>query len=149
MGGQIRIIDRPPPIFHPKTTRDPEAEATLEHVLNAYRESLADDRRMLLLRYRLVDIAIKVAGAGSVGRSCWIALMMSEGNAPLFLQIKEAVTSVLEPYAGKGGHNHNWRRVVMGQRLSSRRRIFYSGGLPLLTAGSSMCGSCGTPRSNP
>jgi uncharacterized protein (DUF2252 family) len=56
---------------------------------------------MLFDRYRLVDVAVKVVGVGSVGRRCWIALMMSEGNVPLFLQFKEAVTSVLEPYAGK------------------------------------------------
>jgi uncharacterized protein (DUF2252 family) len=116
-GGQIRITDHPPLIFHPKTARDAEAEATLQQILHAYREWLADDRRMLLDRYRLVDIAIKVVGVGSVGRSCWVALMMSEGNAPLFLQFKEAVNSVLEPYAGKSGYKHNGQRVVMGQRL--------------------------------
>jgi len=56
-------------------------------------------------------------GVGSVGRRCWIALMMSEGNDPLFLQFKEAVTSVLEPYAGKSIYSHQGRRVVMGQHL--------------------------------
>src|SRR5262249_45481432 len=76
VGGQIRITDRPPLIFHPKTAHDSEAEATLKQVFHAYRKSLADDRCMLLNRYRLVDIAIKVVGVGSVGRSCWIALMM-------------------------------------------------------------------------
>jgi hypothetical protein len=43
--------------------------------------------------------------------------MMSEGNDPLFLQFKEAVNSVLEPYAGKSAHQHHGQRVVMGQRL--------------------------------
>jgi hypothetical protein len=117
VGGEIRIIDHPPLIFHPKTAHDPEADATFEHVFHAYQESLADDRRMLLQRYRLVDVAMKVVGIGSVGRSCWIALMMSGGNIPLLLQIKEAVSSVLEPYAGKSGYGHNGQRVVMGQRL--------------------------------
>jgi len=63
------------------------------------------------------DVAIKVVGVGSVGRRCWIALMMSEGNHPLFLQFKEAVSSVLEPYAGKSMHSHHGQRVVTGQRL--------------------------------
>ncbi len=117
VAGKIRITDQPPLIFHPGTTSAPEAEATLDQLFHAYRESLAEDRRMLLDRYRLVDVAIKVVGIGSVGRRCWIALMMSEGNHPLFLQFKEAVSSVLEPYAGKSTYSHHGQRVVMGQRL--------------------------------
>ena len=117
MGGQIRIIDQPPLIFHPETTRVPESEVTLDELFHAYRESLADDRRILLDRYRVVDVAIKVVGVGSVGRRCWVALMMSERNDPLFLQFKEAVRSVLEPYAGKSAYSHHGQRVVMGQRL--------------------------------
>jgi uncharacterized protein (DUF2252 family) len=89
----------------------------LEHLFGAYRESLSDDKRSLLDRYQLVDVAIKVVGIGSVGRRCWIALMMSEGNAPLFLQFKEAVGSVLEPFAGKSMYGHHGQRIVMGQRL--------------------------------
>jgi hypothetical protein len=116
VGGQIRITDQPPLIFHPDVTRAPEAGATVEEIFNAYRETLADDRRMLLDRYRLVDVAIKVVGIGSVGRRCWIALLMSEANN-LFLQFKEAVQSVLEPHAGKSSYAHHGERVVMGQRL--------------------------------
>ena len=114
VGGQIRITDQPPLIFHPKI---PGATAALDKLFQAYRQSLSDDRRMLFDRYRLVDVAVKVVGVGSVGRRCWIALMMSEGNVPLFLQFKEAVTSVLEPYAGKSAYRHQGQRVVMGQRL--------------------------------
>ena len=117
VGGRIRITDQPPLIFHPATTHAPETEATLDQIFWAYRESLADDRRTLLDRYRLVDFAIKVVGVGSVGRRCWIALMMSEGNDPLFLQFKEAVSSVLEPYAGKSRYGNHGQRVVMGQRV--------------------------------
>lgn len=117
VGGQIRITDQPPLIFHPESIRAPEAQTTLDQIFRAYRETLADDRRMLLDRYRLVDVAIKVVGVGSVGRRCWIALLMSEANDPLFLQIKEAVASVLEPYAGKSAYSHHGQRVVMGQRL--------------------------------
>lgn len=109
--GRICINDQPPLIFHPETTRGPEARATLDQIFIAYRETLADDRRILLDRYRLVDVAIKVVGIGSVGRRCWIALLMSETDDPLFLQFKEAVSSVLEPYAGKA------RTIIMDSAL--------------------------------
>ncbi|NMN71417.1 DUF2252 domain-containing protein [Rhizobium sp. 57MFTsu3.2] len=117
VGGQIRITDQPPLIFHERATSTPEAEVPLEQLLHIYRQSLDEDRRMLLDRYQLVDVAIKVVGVGSVGRRCWIALMMSEGNHPLFLQFKEAVNSVLEAYAGKSKYDHHGQRVVIGQRL--------------------------------
>jgi uncharacterized protein (DUF2252 family) len=117
VAGQIRITDQPPLIFHPRTISAPEAKATLEQLFHTYRQSLVEDRRILLDHYRLVDVAIKVVGVGSVGRRCWIALMMSEGNHPLFLQFKEAVSSVLEPYAGKSIFGHHGQRVVVGQRL--------------------------------
>jgi len=117
VGGQIRIKDQPPLIFHPEAIHDPDGEATIEQFMHVYQDSLSDDHRTLLDRYQLADAAIKVVGIGSVGRRCWIALMMSEGNDPLFLQFKEAVNSVLEPYAGKSAYKHHGQRVVMGQRL--------------------------------
>jgi uncharacterized protein (DUF2252 family) len=117
IAGQTRISDQPPLIFHPEDVHAPETWAEVEKVLRAYRETLAHDRRMLLDRYRLVDVAIKVVGVGSVGRMCSIALLMSEANDPLFLQCKEAGESVLEPYAGKSVYKHHGQRVVMGQRL--------------------------------
>jgi uncharacterized protein (DUF2252 family) len=117
VAGQIRITDQPPLIFHPDSTRTADAAATLDQLFHVYRETLSEDRRMLLDRYRLVDVAIKVVGIGSVGRRCWIALMMSERNDSLFLQFKEAVKSVLEPYVGRSACDHHGRRVVMGQRL--------------------------------
>jgi uncharacterized protein (DUF2252 family) len=89
----------------------------LEAILHGYRETLAEERRALLDRYRLVDVAIKAVGIGSVGRWCSIALLMSERNSPLFLQVKEAKASVLEPFAGKSVYPHHGQRVVMGQRL--------------------------------
>jgi Uncharacterized protein conserved in bacteria (DUF2252) len=90
IAGQIRITDQPPLIFHPEDVHAPETWAQIEKVLQAYRETLPDERRMLLDRYRLVDVAIKVVGVGSVGRLCSIVLLMSEANDPLFLQCKEA-----------------------------------------------------------
>lgn len=117
VGGHIRITDQPPLIFHPESTRAADAQAILDQIFRAYRDTLPEDRRMLLDRYRLVDVAIKVVGVGSVGRRCWIALMMSAANDPLFLQFKECAASVLEPYAGSSGYTHHGQRVVMGQRL--------------------------------
>jgi uncharacterized protein (DUF2252 family) len=117
VGGRVGIRDTLPLIFHPEAARAPEFQAILDQVFAAYRETLSDDRRALLDRYRVVDAAIKVVGVGSVGRRCWIALLMSEANDPLFLQFKEAVESVLESHAGKSAYAHHGQRVVMGQRL--------------------------------
>ena len=117
VSGRLSIRDTPPLIFHPEGSRDPEFQTVLDQVLSAYRETLTEDRRALLDRYHLVDAAIKVVGVGSVGRRCWIALLMSDSNDPLFLQFKEAVESVLDPYAGKSVYPHHGQRVVIGQRL--------------------------------
>jgi uncharacterized protein (DUF2252 family) len=117
VGRQIHITDHPPLIFHPEGSRAVEFREAREQIFQLYRETLSDDCRMLLDRYRVVDAAIKVVGIGSVGRRCWIALLMSADNEPLFLQFKEAVESVLETYVGKSAYNHHGQRVVMGQRL--------------------------------
>src|SRR5262249_25649131 len=119
VGGQVRIQDAPPLIYHPSAEDigGENLESLLEENLKFYRESLANDRRVLLDHYRIVDGAIKVVGIGSVGTACLITLMMSASNAPLFLQWKEARQSVLEPYAGKSVYSHHGQRVVMGQRL--------------------------------
>jgi uncharacterized protein (DUF2252 family) len=117
VGGQPAIRDALPLIFHPKMARGPEFRAVVDGMLAAYRETLAEDRRVLLDRYRFVDAAIKVVGIGSVGRRCWIVLLMSTSNEPLFLQFKEAVASVMEPFAGASVYPHHGQRVVMGQRL--------------------------------
>ena len=78
---------------------------------------MSDERRVLLDRYRLEDIALKVVGIGSVGTRCFIGLLFSEDGHPLILQFKEAVRSVLEPYAGKSAYKNQGQRVVVGQRL--------------------------------
>ena len=72
---------------------------------------------MLFDRFHLCDMAVKVVGVGSVGTACLIALFMAADDDPLFLQIKEANASVLEPYAGKSLHSNHGQRVVVGQRL--------------------------------
>jgi hypothetical protein len=116
VGGRLAIRDAPPLIFHPEVTRAPKFRSMLDKVLARYGDTVSDDLRGLLRRYQAVDAAIKVVGVGSVGRRCWIALLMSASNEPLFLQFKEAVASVLEPFAGKSAYEHHGQRVVMGQR---------------------------------
>jgi uncharacterized protein (DUF2252 family) len=116
-GEQPRIRDAPPTIFH----ADPSLVAgnmdKLRDAVGRYRETLAEDRRVLLDHYRLVDAAIKVVGIGSVGTLCMVALMISTAGHPLFLQVKQANASVLEAYAGKSAYAHHGERVVQGQRL--------------------------------
>ena len=116
-GGQPRIHDTPPTIFHADGSRDAEYLDMCRDVLAQYRSTLTEDRRVLFDRYHLVDVAIKVVGIGSVGTLCMVALMMSIAGHPFFLQIKEANASVLEAYAGKSAYAHHGERVVQGQRL--------------------------------
>ncbi len=114
--GELRI-KYDAPLLVP--AEDVEGPDQLYKALADYRESLPDDRRKLLERYRGVDFARKVVGVGSVGTRCWIILGWGrdEGD-PLFLQVKEANESCLEPYCGTSeyGESHG-RRVVEGQRL--------------------------------
>ena len=117
VGGQVQIKDQPPLIFHPEFARPEGFREAVDKAFAGYRDTLSDDRKALLDRYRLVDVAMKVVGIGSVGRYCSIGLLMSSSNQPLFLQFKEAVPSVLEPHAGKSGYDHAGQRVVQGQRL--------------------------------
>jgi len=86
--------------------------------LHSYFLSLADDRKTLLQHYRIVDVARKVVGVGSVGTRCWIIFLTgNNSNDPLFLQLKEAQQSVLEPYISKSAYANHGQRVVAGQRL--------------------------------
>jgi len=117
VAGQTAIKDVPPMIFHPENSLVPTFRADAEQILKSYRETLPDERRTLFDRYHFVDAAIKVVGVGSVGTRCWIVLMMSEQNDPLFLQLKESSASVLEPYAGKSVYPHSGQRIVAGMRL--------------------------------
>lgn len=116
-GGVARIRDDPPLIYHPDVERAPGFRRDVHRALEGYRESLAHDRRVLFDRFRLCDFAVKVVGVGSVGTRCTIALFLAGENDPLFLQIKEARRSVLEPFAGKTGYRNQGQRVVAGQHL--------------------------------
>jgi uncharacterized protein (DUF2252 family) len=119
--GQLRIVSEPPLIvpLRELTEDDPEeVERRVLEILADYRETLAEDRRALLDSYRFVDAALKVVGVGSVGTRAWIVLLLGrdEGD-PLFLQVKEAQPSVLEPYAEPTAFPQQGERVVQGQRL--------------------------------
>jgi uncharacterized protein (DUF2252 family) len=114
--GRRRIVDNPPLLFHPRTGADAIVERTRQSFLR-YQETLRDDIRVLFDRYHFVDSAVKIVGVGSVGTRCGIALFMDGHDDALFLQIKEAMPSVLEPYAGKSRYENHGQRVVTGQRL--------------------------------
>jgi uncharacterized protein (DUF2252 family) len=129
VGGRLSIRDTPPLIYHPALTREPDFNDTVTKVLDAYRATLPEDRRAALSGYHFVDAAMKVVGVGSVGRRCWIVLMMSASNDPLFLQLKEAVASVLEPFGGASAYDHHGERVVMGQRMSQPASDMFLGWL--------------------
>lgn len=120
--GQARIISDPPLIVPVEELFPGQEGQTLldqmGRLLAAYRESLVSDRRHLLDQYRFVHMARKVVGVGSVGTRAWILLFEGLDNGdPLFLQAKEAQSSVLEQYAGVSEYTNHGERVVAGQRL--------------------------------
>jgi len=120
--GQAKIVSDPPLIV-PVTELVPEVEANelfnrLRGLISSYRRTLSSDRKHLLEQFRLVDMARKVVGVGSVGTRAWILLMEGvDHNDPMILQAKEAQSSVLEEYAGRSLYTNQGQRVVAGQRL--------------------------------
>ena len=116
-GSAPRIKDEPPLIFHPTDKQAPGVRTGYAEALEGYRKSLPEHIRVLFDRFRLFDLAIKVVGVGSVGTYCALGLFMAADDDPIFLQVKEARRSVLEPYAGNSLHKNHGERVVAGQRL--------------------------------
>jgi uncharacterized protein (DUF2252 family) len=115
--GNIHVIkDQLPTIFHAEGHPPGEVQQAVRDALIAYRETLPSAYHALLGRYKLQDAAIKVVGVGSVGTLCWVLLCMAGDADPLFLQVKEARASVLEPYAGKSIFPNHGQRVVDGYR---------------------------------
>jgi uncharacterized protein (DUF2252 family) len=114
--GRMRFVDHPPLIYHPR-----ESDLIRKHVsemFQRYRETLPEERRILLDRYRIVDVARKVVGVGSVGTRCAVVLLLAhKDDTPLLLQFKEALPSALESYAGKTVYGNHGQRVVTGQRM--------------------------------
>jgi len=116
-GAIPRIKDNPPLIFHPTAELAPGLKTGYHEAMTAYRESLAEHVRVLFDRFHFCDLAVKAVGVGSIGTLCAVGLFLAADDDPLFLQVKEAKASVLEPYAGKSLHKNHGQRVVVGQRL--------------------------------
>ena len=116
-GEPTAIKDNPPMIFHWRERGEDKFFKEAQAAFAVYRESVENDRRVLLKRFELRDVAIKVVGVGSVGTWCGVALLVAFEKDSLFLQIKEAGASVLERYAGKSDFAHHGQRVVEGCRL--------------------------------
>ena len=122
--GHHRIVSQPPVIIPLRDlaasyemTPD-QARNTVEEQFRAYQATLSNDRRQLLDRFTIVDAARKVVGVGSVGTRAFMVLLEGRDNAdPLFLQVKEATSSVLEDHLPKSRYNTPGQRVVEGQRL--------------------------------
>jgi uncharacterized protein (DUF2252 family) len=113
--GLYRIKDDPPLIAH---MDDEELTEQLKGLVEAYRPTVQEDRRVLLRKYHCIDVAQKVVGVGSVGTRCYVVLLLgNDSNDPLLLQIKEAQASVLERHLGPSTHSNHAERVVSGQRL--------------------------------
>jgi len=109
-GKNPKIREHTPTIYHWR-------EEPVRDAFYSYRNTLPPYRRGLLDRFDLRDFAIKVVGVGSVGTACFVVLLMAGSKDPLFLQVKEARPSVLEPYAGASIFPNNGQRVIMGHRL--------------------------------
>jgi uncharacterized protein (DUF2252 family) len=134
--GEPRIVSDPPLIVSAADLAQEAGiqferlEGVIRDLLREYRRTLQSDRRHLLEEFRMVDLARKVVGVGSVGTRCWIVLLLGrDGEDPLFLQIKEAQASVLEPYLGKSEYENHGERVVAGQRLMQATSDIFLGWL--------------------
>ena len=122
--GRYRIISQPPIVvplrdLAPSIGRSvEEMEGLIHEQFRAYRKTLQDDRRKLLERFEVVDMARKVVGVGSVGTRAFIVLLQGRDQGdPLFLQVKEATASVLEDHLPKSRYRQPGERVVQGQRM--------------------------------
>ncbi len=114
--GHRRFLDTPPLLV--RVPGDTISDGALAHAIDAYQESLADDRRALLERYEVIDVGHKVVGVGSVGLLAWVLLLEGrDANDVLVLQAKQAQQSVLEPYTAPSVYPNSGQRVVEGQRL--------------------------------
>ncbi|MFN9366999.1 MAG: DUF2252 domain-containing protein [Planctomycetota bacterium] len=116
-GQQASLRENLPFVFHPRENPFKEQLRIFNRAFVQYRETLAEDRRLLLDRFRFVDFALNVVGAGSGGTLCGIILLMAGDEDPLFLQVKQARPSVLEAFAGKSAHRNNGQRIVHGCRM--------------------------------
>lgn len=116
-GGAAHIEDRPPLIYHFDAADVRDQKIHAHSAFSAYQQTLLPERRALVQRFNLTDIAMKVVGVGSAGTYCAVGLFMTADGEPLFLQVKEALHSVLEKIAAPPADlTEQGRRVVEGQR---------------------------------
>jgi len=113
--GSWLLRDRPPLLQ--RLPEDDPSRVVLADMYTAYRRSLTPDRRILVEKHRLLDVALKVVGVGSVGTRCYVALFAGPAGGPLVLQVKEARESVVAPYVRSRRRRHQGERVVTGQRI--------------------------------
>ena len=132
--GTYRIVSQPPIVVPARDLAATyglsasETENAIREQFRAYRATLQDDRRHLLERFEVVDVARKVVGVGSVGTRAFIVLLQGrDAHDPLFLQIKEATASVLEEHLGKSTYEQHGERVVQGQRMMQAASDIYLG----------------------
>jgi uncharacterized protein (DUF2252 family) len=132
--GTYRIVSQPPIVVPARDLAatyglsPKQVVPAIHEQFRAYRATLPDDRRRLLERFEIVDAARKVVGVGSVGTRAFIVLLQGrDEHDPLFLQIKEATASVLEPYVGKSRYRQHGERVVQGQRMMQAASDIYLG----------------------
>ncbi len=115
--GDVPIIkDQLPTIFHAEGHTPGKVQQAVRDAIAVYRATLHSAYQALLDRFELRDAAIKVVGVGSVGTLCWVLLFTAADDDPLFLQVKEARASVLEPYAGPSVYSNCGHRIVDGYR---------------------------------
>ncbi len=132
--GRYRIVSQPPVVI---PARDLEAmygysgtqfEDMIHHQFRSYRATLQEDRRHLLERFEIIDMARKVVGVGSVGTRAFIVLLQGrDEHDPLFLQVKEATASVYEDHLPKSRFKQHGERVVQGQRIMQAASDIYLG----------------------
>ena len=139
--GETKIIHDPPlivPVENFTTGVDPRVTAdALAGILRSYTESLEPELRHLLAQHEYAHMARKVVGVGSVGTEAWIALFLSlEDESPLFLQVKEAQSSVLERFTTESAFSNHGERVVRGQRLMQAASDIFLGWLSFAWDGS-------------
>ncbi|MGE3799290.1 MAG: DUF2252 domain-containing protein, partial [Thermomicrobiales bacterium] len=114
VGEEYRLINNPPLMSH----RTQSLNGRMPETWAGYRASLTRERRMLLDRYRIIDVALRVVGVGSVGLRCFVILLLgNDDDDPLFLQLKEARPSVLETFGLRTPFANHGKRVVTGQRI--------------------------------
>jgi uncharacterized protein (DUF2252 family) len=113
--GQFNITEEPPLIMHPFNLK--ESMDMINSFLDQYKNTLQPDRKFLFEQYKVTDVALKVVGVGSVGTRCYVVLLLNDDKEPIFIQVKEARQSVLEPYIKPSLYPHHGERIVQGQRL--------------------------------